>query len=458
MGGQRHPDGVATHPASVEQLQAFDLASAQLAEFEAPVLLRRDSSDRLFVAAFDGTGNSQRRDAPENHTNVASIHQQLEARIAADEQAVGWSALGTGYVEGVGTQGGLDGTLDLISGRTYEARLEEMYLQFVQQAKDWLDADPNADIRVASIGFSRGAEQAAGFTRMVEERGIRNPENADVVRGRDGLIERIVFNGPPLREPGSVVQAIGLFDPVGTGVPRDHDRRPASSVVSGFQLTAEHERRNLFQGTRVADMGATFDGRFLNVLVPGAHSDVGGGYLQNGLSIRSGNLMIDYLNGLSDRPFLAKRAEPEDPALNVIHRSEQHQVFYRTSEFDRNGTRVHQEELAPPRLCRIDCRDAEPRNEAMAAGLQWRPVAIAPVPAAHASTHLPGDAGPMVDRLLEAARRDDASAIDALSRDFLGSAAGQAWLAAGEQRLRQELETGRAEPEQHRSPVLELQR
>ena len=168
--------------------------------------------------------------------------------------------------------------------------------------------------------------------------------------------------------------------------------------------------------------------------------------------------MIDYLNGLSDRPFLAKRAEPEDPALNVIHRSEQHQVFYRTSEFDRNGTRVHQEELAPPPLCRIDCRDAEPRNEAMAVGLQWRPVAIAPIPAAHASTRLPGDAGPMVDRLLEAARRDDASAIDAASRDFLGSAAGQAWLAAGEQRLRQELNTGRAEPEQHRAPVLELQR
>lgn len=458
MGGQRHPDGVATHPASGEQLQAFDRASVQLAEFQAPVLLRRDSSDRLFVAAFDGTGNSQRRDAPENHTNVALIHQQLEARIDADEQAMGWSALGTGYVEGVGTQGGLDGTLDLIRGRTYEARLEEMYLQFVRQAKLWLDADPDADIRLASVGFSRGAEQAAGFTRLVEERGIQDPTGVDVVRGRAGLIERIVFKGPPLREPGSVVQAIGLFDPVGTGVPRDHDRRPASSVVSGFQLTAEHERRNLFQGTRVADMGATFDGRFLNVLVPGAHSDVGGGYLQNGLSIRSGNLMIDYLNGLSDRPFLAKRAEPEDPALNVIHRSEQHQVFYRTSEFDRNGTRVHQEELAPPPLCRIDCRDAEPRNEAMAAGLQWRPVAIAPIPAAHASTRLPGDAGPMVDRLLEAARRDDASAIDAASRDFLGSAAGQAWLAAGEQRLRQELDTGRAEPEQHRAPLLELQR
>lgn len=435
MGGQRHPDGVATFPATVKDLQAFDQASAQLESFRAPVLLRRDSSDRLFVAAFDGTGNSRLRDPPENHTNIAAIHQQLQDRIDGDEHATGGSALGAGYVEGVGTQGGLDGTIDLISGRTYQARLEEMYLQFARQAKIWLDANPAVDIRLASIGFSRGAEQAAGFSRLVEERGIQDPTGADVERGRDGLIERVEFTRPPLREPGTVVQAIGLFDPVGTGVPREHDRRPAASVVSGFQLTAEHERRNLFQGTRVSDMGATFDGRFLNVLVPGAHSDVGGGYRQNGLSIRSGNLMVDYLNALSDEPFLVKRPEPQDPALNVIHRSEQHQIFYRTSEFDRDGIRVHQQTLAPPPLCRIDCRDAEPRNEAMAASVDWQPVVVGPAPAAPAASLEDADARAAVDQLLQAAGRHDANAVWQLSRDLLDAPVGQAWLAAGEARL-----------------------
>ncbi|MDH5833348.1 DUF2235 domain-containing protein [Luteimonas kalidii] len=426
---------MATFPATAEDLQAFDQASAQLEAFRAPVLLRRDSFDRLFVAAFDGTGNSRHRDPPENHTNIAAIHQQLQDRIDGDEHATGGSALGAGYVEGVGTQGGLDGTIDLIRGRTYEARLEDMYLQFARQAKIWLDADPDVEIRIASIGFSRGAEQAAGFTRLVEQRGIQDPTGADVERGRDGLIERVEFTRPPLREPGTVVQAIGLFDPVGTGVPREHDRRPAASVVSGFQLTAEHERRNLFQGTRVADMGATFDGRFLNVLVPGAHSDVGGGYRQNGLSIRSGNLMVDYLNALGDQPFLAKRAEPQDPALNVIHRSEQHQIFYRTSEFDRDGIRVHQEDLAPPPLCRIDCRDAEPRNEAMAAGLDWRPVPIGPRPVARIDASAATDHRFMVERMLDAARRGDGAAIDGLSLGLLEGPLGQAWLAAGEERL-----------------------
>src|SRR5690606_22345078 len=435
MGGQRHPDGVETVPVTPEQLTAFDRAREMLAQSVAPILVREDSgTDRMFLAAFDGTGNSMKKDAPANHTNVALIYQQVLHR---NRDGVGH--IRAGYVEGVGTQGGLSGLRDLASGRTYQARLEDMYLQVIVQAKNWMDANPQADIRVCAIGFSRGAEQAVGFTRMVEGRGIQDPDGARVSRDRDGMIQRIEFTAPPLREPGSVVQAIGLFDPVGTGVPRQHDRRPPPSVVSGLQLTALHVRRNLFQGTQVADPGITMDGRFTNLALPGAHSDVGGGYLQHGLSVRSGNLMIDYLNALSDRPFLAKRPEPDDPALNVIHRSEQHQVFYRTSRYDGRGGRVHQEELAPPPLCAIDCRDAEPRNEAMAAALEWRRVPIGPVPGAPAqaaATTVGPERLPGLDRLLAAALRDDAAAVRRFSLDLLDGPAGQAWLAEGEAGLR----------------------
>ncbi|WP_159744538.1 T6SS phospholipase effector Tle1-like catalytic domain-containing protein [Luteimonas cellulosilyticus] len=437
MGADRHPDGVATYPATVEDIESYVRASRELAGFSAPLLINSgNQDDRLFVAAFDGTGNSMFRDAPENHTNVARIHQQVEER-----RKEGIVNIGSGYVEGVGTQGGLGGTRDLASGHTYEARLEEMYLRFMLQADAWLKQNPDADIRVAAIGFSRGAEQTAGFTKLVEERGIWNPEGAEVVRGRDGLIERIEPTRPPLREPGSVVQAAGLFDPVGTGTPRDHDRRLAATVVSGFQITAEDERRNLFQGTRILDPGATADGRFLNVQVAGAHSNIGGSYTLDGLSIRSGNLMVDYLNALSDRPFLEKREEPSDPARNVIHRSEDHQVFYRTSIYDRLGTRAHQEDLAPPALCRIDCRDAEPRNEALAAGLAWRPVAIAPVPVAPDVQQAASGQSAFVERLLEQARLGNGGAIEVTSRQYLDGEAGLAWLQAGEQRLREQEQT-----------------
>lgn len=431
MGGEGHADGVQTVPATADDLATYDHAQQQLAKFSAPVLLDRESpNDRLFVAAFDGTGNSMFRDAPENHTNVAQIHIQVR-----DLREEGVGNIASGYVEGVGTQGGIAGTRDLISGRTYEARLEAMYLQFATQAKVWIHQNPDADIRLASIGFSRGAEQAAGFTRMVEERGIQDPRNAVVTRGRDGLIDSVDYTRPPLREPGSVVQAAGLFDPVGTGTPRDHDRRLAESVVSGFQITAGHERRNLFQGTRVMDPGVTDDGRFLNVEVAGAHSNVGGGYRLDGLSTRNGNLMVDYLNALSSEPFLDKREVRPDPARDVIHRSEDHQIFYRTSTFDRQGGRAHQEELSPSALCPIDCRDAMPRDQAMAARLEWRQVQIGPVPGDPVPSPARSENASFVDRLLEAARRGDGTAVSRISQDHLQGDAGQAWLQSGRERL-----------------------
>jgi len=436
MGGERHPDGVSTMPATEADLASFPEASRQLAAFSAPVLHDSNrSNDRLFVASFDGTGNSMLKDAPENHTNVAFIHAQVKAleQRALEEQ--GSSMIAGGYVEGPGTQGGWRGGVDLATGGTYEARMEEMYFQFIQQASTWLRDNPDADIRIAAIGFSRGAEQAAGFTRLVEERGIQDPKGMDIVRDRNGHIERLEPTRPNLREPGTVIQAVGLFDPVGTGEPRDHDRRLPPSVVSGFQITADDERRNLFQSTRVMDPGVTDGGRFLNVTVAGAHSDIGGGYSQDGIGIRSGNLMIDYLNALSDTPYLEKREEPTDPARNVIHRSEEHQFFYRTSIYDKAGARGMQEELAPGALCRIDCLDAQPRNEALARELAWRPVEIGPVPQTRSDTAVPARAGDMVGPLLDAAKRGDGAAIERISRDGLQGTAGQAWLQAGRQQL-----------------------
>lgn len=452
MGGERHPDGARTLQATAADLATYENAQRQLAEFSAPVLLDRESGDdRLFVAAFDGTANSMYRDSPENHTNVARIFEQIETRHRGGE-----TEIGAGYVEGVGTQGGLAGSWDAARGHTYRARLEDMYLQFASQAQGWLRENPGADIRLASIGFSRGAEQAAGFTRMVEERGIQDPEGAIVTRGRDGLIEAVEYTRPALRAPGTVVQAVGMFDPVGTGEPRSHDRRLAGSVVSSFQITALDEQRNLFQGTRVTDPGMTADGRSLNVGVAGAHSNIGGGYELDGLSTRSGNLMADYLNALASEPFLAKREVQPDPARDVIHRSQDHLFFYRTSVYERLGERAHVELLAPPPLCRIDCRDAEPRNEAMAAGLQWQRVRIGPVPEERAPAVSAAQAL-AVDRLLAVARQGDGEAIRRMSFDFLDGPVGRAWRAAGDARLH-ELEAAGREAEARSPAALELSR
>ncbi|WAH64139.1 phospholipase effector Tle1 domain-containing protein [Xanthomonas hortorum] len=372
------PDGVTTYPADAKDLASYVDASNALSAQTTPVMVDPNKPhSRLFIAAFDGTGNNLYKDAPEHRTNVAETYLQIDA--ARVEKRL--KNVAAGYVEGVGTQGGIGGTRDLVQGNTYEARLEEMYVKFTQQAAKWIREDPYAQISVAPIGFSRGAEQAAGFTRMVHERGIQDPEGMMVKRGANGLIEHVEFTKPPLVAQGQVAQAVGLFDPVGTGVPRDHDRRLPPSVISGFQITAEDERRNLFQSTSIMDAGRTNDGRFLNVTVGGAHSDIGGSYSQNGLAIRSGNVMVDYLNGLSAQPFLDKRAVPSAPEMNVVHRSEEHQFIYSTSLYDKSGARGVQTELAPPALCRIDCLDAQPVDKALAEKFTFKPVAIGPVPA-----------------------------------------------------------------------------
>jgi Uncharacterized alpha/beta hydrolase domain (DUF2235) len=373
---KKKPDGVTTYPADAHDIQSYADASKQLSELKAPVLINKaNPHERLFVAAFDGTGNSMLKD-PEHLTNVAQMTQQIQAA-----NKIGQTNIQVGYVEGPGTQGGLSGTYDAAKGYTYDQRLEQMYVQFTQQAVKWLKEDPNAQIRVADIGFSRGAEQAAGFARLVEERGIQDPSGARVERNLLGQTHT-EYTKPPLVAPGQVTQAVGLFDPVGTGTPRDHDRRLPPSVISGFQVTAEDERRNLFKSTNIIDPGFHENNRFLNVTVGGAHSDIGGSYQLNGLSTRSGNLMTDYLNSLSDTPFLKKQAVPTAPEMNVVHRSEEHQFFYRTSEFDKNGGRVRIEEVAPKSVARTgaDVTNKEPRNEAMAQNFVERPVPTTPDP------------------------------------------------------------------------------
>lgn len=371
-------DGVGYYPADIHDMATFGTARMSLAQMRAPVLHHAGNpNERLFVAAFDGTGNDAIQN-PEHATNVGEIKNQLQAL-----EHNGNKNIHVGYVEGIGTQRNvIVRTLDGGIGFTYDERIEKMYDQFIRQAANWKKEDANTEIRLADIGFSRGAEQAAGFARLVHERGIQDWTGIKKTTDESGQTA-IEYTKPPLVAPGQIAQAVGLFDPVGTGEPRNHDRRLPPSVISGFQITAEDERRGLFKSTSIIDQGMTADGRFLAVMVGGAHSDIGGGYHRNGLAIRSGNLMVDYLNTLSDTPFLQKKPEPNAPGMNVVHRSEEGMLLYRIwNKVDRQHPEGVVEALAPGHMCRVvaDCRNAEPRDEALARRFDYAKVAIGPVP------------------------------------------------------------------------------
>jgi hypothetical protein len=425
-------DGVSYYAADARQLETYVDASRQLASFQAPVLVHASNPhEKLFIASFDGTGNDVVHD-PNHATNVAKIHDQVVRE--------GNPNIHSEYVAGPGTQESFIPRIwDGMTGATYDRRLEIMYEQLTIRAKEWKAEDPDAEIRLASIGFSRGAEQAAGFARMVHERGIVDPDSKVITVDQDGR-QRVEYTRH-LVPPGQTAQVEALFDAVNTGRPEDRDRRPPPSVISGFQIIAEDERRNKFKSDHIIDPGLSPDGRFLGVTVAGAHSDVGGSYHRDGLAIRSNNLMIDYLNALSDKPFLQKGIEPDDPRRNVVHRSEEGMLIYRLDrKVDRNTPDGYNELLVPrhERGRVADPYNAEPRDEALNSRFERQPVhnGAQTQGLREAPEHpilVSGSTNDMFEMLCAAAAKKDDAASRQVAQAYAQSPEGRALLAEGQQ-------------------------
>lgn len=97
--------------------------------------------------------------------------------------------------------------------------------------------------------------------------------------------------------------------------------------------------------------------------------------------------MIDFFNGLSDRPYLEKTPEPTDPKLNVVHRSEEGiRMLYTTRNYERNPGRSRIEEVDDPMLCqkgaKRNCWNKDPHDPTLDARFEHRNVPIAPTPVA----------------------------------------------------------------------------
>src|SRR3546814_15057381 len=86
------------------------------------------------------------------------------------------------------------------SDRTLHRWYQRLYLRttggngvrsILQASQGLALEDPEAQIRVVGLGFSRGAEEAAALLRMIEERGIQDPESAKYTYHKDDLIKRV---------------------------------------------------------------------------------------------------------------------------------------------------------------------------------------------------------------------------------------------------------------------------
>lgn len=311
------PDEVETYPASRADLATFAAAQESLKQLEVPYFIRsNDPQARMFVSALDGIGNNKFTHKRENWSTVAQLNDEIETKRPMN--------IATGYIQGIGTRKDWSmSNLQSLESNTFDVRVETAYWQLCEQAHAWLKEDPKAKIRVVILGFSFGAEKAVELTQVIHKRGIQNPEGAAITKGALGLITKIEYaKTPTLVPPGKTPQACSLIDPV-IAVNEKKLGLP-SSVVSCMQLTAINEKRDQFYSAQFLSPGLSENNRLANFSVAGAHSNVGNVYTLNGLGARSQHLVVNYMNALSDKPFLTKQALPTDPAMDVIHRSEQH--------------------------------------------------------------------------------------------------------------------------------------
>ncbi|MGO1003880.1 peptidoglycan-binding protein [Lysobacter sp. CA196] len=311
---------VSHYTATPDHLTSYDRAADDLYKFKVPALL--DTKNRhsyLLFALMDGTGNDVGKD-PLHATNVARFETQANQLKASGVN------IDVVYKAGPGTQKNiLAENIDAATGRTSESIAEHTYQELVSRAQKIYRLDPDAKIAIHAEGFSRGASQVPLLARMIHDRGIPNLDRPEYVSDEGGNLTKTY---PHFHQaPGHTPMSVGLYDPVPTGAMQNLDRRLPPSVVSGFQINAADEKRGTFPVDRIIPAGLSEDGRFLSVSVAGAHSDIGGSYLRNGLGTRSQNLMTDYHNALFSEPLLRRLPETYDPRLNVIHRSEEGGVF-----------------------------------------------------------------------------------------------------------------------------------
>lgn len=298
----------------------------------------------IFVAAFDGTGNDATQTLTER-TNVHSLYQDFDSFARGGPDSLGFGRMHAQYIEGPATQSN-DGwnptNNDQATGTSVQDRVYEMYKDLGDKALQWKAQNPNAEISVITIGFSRGAVEAAEFASAVGKYGIqanldyrtlpdddiRNPTkkqswsewwNNQAPKGMDKEFRE--FSGE-LVAPGKVPIVAGLYDPVATGVAEKHDRALPPSIRSALQIAAKDEHRVFFPlNTIVNDKLVQSDPtRFASVMVAGAHSDIGGGYAQGkGLAQLSNGLMGDYLNKVVGIQ-ICKSITP-DPNSLIVHDS-----------------------------------------------------------------------------------------------------------------------------------------
>lgn len=258
---------------------------------------------KRLIVCCDGTWNraDQEKEEVPCPTNVVKIAYRIAKRDGATPQI-------TFYDQGVGT----GNIVDRYSGGAFGEGLEDNILDSYR----FLVANYEDGDQIFLFGFSRGAFTARSLAGMIRKCGILR---RDTVRHYGEGVRLYQSDVHPndaaaitFRKANSVVgekdidiQCIGVWDTVGSlGIPlrglrgltrrkhQFHDTALSGSVKNAFHALAIDERRAPFEPT-LWDFIPKPPQRVEQVWFCGAHSDVGGGYPETGLSDTPLQWMMD---------------------------------------------------------------------------------------------------------------------------------------------------------------------
>jgi hypothetical protein len=225
------------------------------------------------MARIDNTADYRRGDASfENDlSNVARLEEQVRRRAAEPYhhyksiyvEGIGTTNLATVSLVGGAVGGGATGIVAKVN-KGISAAIGELYELGLEPSETIIEK-----LSFDTCGFSRGAAAARYCVHRILKGEGRVPNLQTLLGLRGWEVEQVE------------VLAVGLFDTVSSyGISHSDDRselklgaiRDAAAVL---QLAAAEEYRTNFSLTNINSAG----GKGRQVYLPGAHTDVGGGYV-----------------------------------------------------------------------------------------------------------------------------------------------------------------------------------
>ncbi|MEX3774648.1 type VI secretion system tip protein TssI/VgrG [Pseudomonas sp. MYb118] len=271
---------------------------------------------RLFCEkhGYDGKGKTPNNSYGNDTTNVAKLHDLYRddsKRQLADDETIGFIPV---YLEGIGTHGGgADSRYSQMTGRGDQgvlARVDQSPAMIHKKAQQFGIANPDRKIERIEFdifGFSRGAAAARHFANEVMK-GAEGP-----LAGLLPAYAKLFVEGFSWRvKTDFSINFIGIFDTVAAIANlADNDLSLHNDINPGLKLhlapdiakkvvhlVARDEYRHNFS---LNSAGAA------DIVLPGAHSDLGGGYLPRA------NERV-----LLSKPFRSRDIDLFTPSINTL--------------------------------------------------------------------------------------------------------------------------------------------